>query len=383
MSDESCGIPTDVTFEIVENGQLHEVKAHRTVLGMISQTFKAKFSFKAMTMDVGDVMKIKLEDTSLVPFQIMISGIYNINSIQTSLEGKSLEEVFDVVNLIKRYQIEELTEAVKDHLANYPLTEDTVLEVATQAKEYMKVFEDEANQLIRACAKFLKSRLKDIDDVTRYAAENRDHGDVFSTLLAKMNKVQIFVHVNMKSKTISMEVDRNETIRNIQAKIKEGVNPDYQHLYYESHTYQNGKRITMRNRLRGEKTLLDYNIKDESTLILRGETGGMQIFCNTLTGRTITLVVKPSYSVERLKALIEKRTDIPADRTRLIFSGQLLDNGRILYDYNVRSESTIHLFLPLYSCRKCPVHDDEDKDGEDDDSESEDDKEGENDESEA
>ena len=73
----------------------------------------------------------------------------------------------------------------------------------------------------------------------------------------------------------------------------------------------------------------------------------MKLHIRSLTGKTITIEVDATDTIECVKEKIHSTEGIPIDQQRLTFAGKLLENERTVQDYNIQADAFLNLILRL------------------------------------
>jgi len=120
-------------------------------------------------------------------------------------KDKSVHDVFAILDAITRNPIPEVREVVGNNLHFITLTLDTVLEVASVAREQSSTFEKEAQQLMVRCAEFLhlKGVLSySVESLHDFLGDNLENSDIFRDLLELMDTKETDKNVTQMLKTL-------------------------------------------------------------------------------------------------------------------------------------------------------------------------------------
>ena len=150
------------------------------------------------------------------------------------------------------------------------------------------------------------------------------------------------MHILIQSltKTFKLKVERTDTIQDIKVKIEE-----------TEKIPQNQQKLHFNEELDDRKTLSEYNIQDDSKLLLILKVKcGFQIFVkmNTVPITTITLDVDLDDSIRFVKEKIYMKLSIVPKDQNLIFAGTSLEDQKTIRDYNIKKEHALQLIKTNY-----------------------------------
>ena len=141
-------------------------------------------------------------------------------------------------------------------------------------------------------------------------------------------------------KGITQEAEVRDTIEKVKTKMedREGIPQDQQQLFFAGMQLEKGHIMS------------SYRVQEEDTLNPAfGLRVGMQIFVKTLTGKTISLEVEASDTIENLKAMIQEAEGVQLDQQQLIIVGHLRDHCCLLEDgQNLKEFHIVHLVPRLW-----------------------------------
>jgi len=186
---------------------------------------------------------------------------------------------------------------------------------------------------------FQNKQLKNELTLTDYNIYNEA---IFDLECKSKNGIILFIKRKFDKRTIYFDVPINKKISYIKK------------LYQKKYDLpiENQKLIYIGTELDNDKTLSYYDIKSEENLSLVFKCykikDGFTLFVKNLTGKTITLnYIRPIYTIKNLKELISETEDISYHKLKLIFNGHMLEDNRLIGDYNIQNECTIHITLRL------------------------------------
>ena len=141
----SSTIPTDITFKVVDKEEqvLATLEAHKMIVALHSEHFKNAFYGSGVKFKDEEEGIMVIKETTKEAFEHLLGFLYDR---RIDFKTNNLVELYEILNLAKRYQVRELKDKTVEVLKNFAISVDNVVEVAAAAEEFSH-FEAESKTL--------------------------------------------------------------------------------------------------------------------------------------------------------------------------------------------------------------------------------------------
>ncbi|XP_022760307.1 polyubiquitin-B-like [Durio zibethinus] len=156
-------------------------------------------------------------------------------------------------------------------------------------------------------------------------------------VLRNFDGLKLLIKIPSEQRTMVVEARAHDTVLSIKSLIEvtEGIESNRFSLVYE------GKL------LEEDRTLSSLNVKNESTIFLVFcQKEVLSVHVKALTGEVVKLKVKVTFTVADVKAIAGSMLGVSIGS--LFYSGQQLEDSKILACYDIKEESMLEVLHPLF-----------------------------------
>ena len=174
LFDTTSPIPGDIEFKVVDaqDQVVDSLPAHKVILAVHSVYFRAAFFGTGTFFKEDGAVLIK--ETTKEAFRDLVGFIYEK---EIDFGKKTLMELFEILNVAQRYQVDELKEMVSGHINNFPISLENVVMVAATAQE-LSHFDEVSKHLLKRCLDLLSTKMVDVRSVLAFISNNEDAATV-------------------------------------------------------------------------------------------------------------------------------------------------------------------------------------------------------------